>query len=655
MSLQRQASPADEADLEATAELPVLDVMAYEAAAVASASSAMPRAAARTAPSSALIDENRARLEINLQALSTTLRDVEERLSRKGERLAEIERQLQSALAERDAAQLRARDLAQENTRTQATATAAQSRSDQLQTTLQEREAAEEARRARDSALHAQLVDRNSQLQAQLSTNHREFESRLAATRAELEASLLLSRRDVESQLAASRGEYESRFASAQRQFDEALGARAHALALLQCELAEARSRSAAYLEALQSNEGRRAVSEDLIANLEQQVATLSVALERHGAQHTDAERARDALQATVGSLEAKLQERDERVRSLSETITRLTAAAAEQRAELEAGVVERAAVVAGAASLETRLQEAQAHATEQQAAAQSALGRGVELESALAAQRQHIGQLEQQIMSVRDELQISAASLQAAVAERSMRTGQLAASEARLVELEGRIAAQQETVRLLQAESNSGAARIQQLEMELGAARQLQQQLEAQVREQGARAQELEKINDDWRATIEEARLALTERDNLIQRLEQETADSAVLVGHIQRSITRLDHGTEHTHDPAPDGATRLLIRADGDSEVVHVLGRKTTVGRTPDNDLQIDARFISRHHAVILAGPAHAIIEDLNSTNGVLVNDRRITRQPLKDGDNVMIGKTRFRFVVRTPGERR
>jgi len=35
--------------------------------------------------------------------------------------------------------------------------------------------------------------------------------------------------------------------------------------------------------------------------------------------------------------------------------------------------------------------------------------------------------------------------------------------------------------------------------------------------------------------------------------------------------------------------------------------------------------------------------------SGNGVTVNNRRITRQPLKDGDSVVIGKTQFRFVVR------
>src|SRR5579864_2308586 len=124
MSLQRHSSPPDEADLETTAELPVLDVMAYEAGLTPGASSsAGPGSVARSAASgparehlgstdtwivpapglrvapppasevaSAAIDENRARLEINLQALSTTLRDVEERLTRKGERLAEIGR-----------------------------------------------------------------------------------------------------------------------------------------------------------------------------------------------------------------------------------------------------------------------------------------------------------------------------------------------------------------------------------------------------------------------------------------------------------------------------------------------------------------------------------------------------------------------------------
>jgi len=56
-----------------------------------------------------------------------------------------------------------------------------------------------------------------------------------------------------------------------------------------------------------------------------------------------------------------------------------------------------------------------------------------------------------------------------------------------------------------------------------------------------------------------------------------------------------------------------------------------------------------------VILAGPTHTIIEDLNSTNGVIVNGRRVLRQTLKDGDVVVIGKAPFRFAVRPMNDRR
>ncbi len=118
---------------------------------------------------------------------------------------------------------------------------------------------------------------------------------------------------------------------------------------------------------------------------------------------------------------------------------------------------------------------------------------------------------------------------------------------------------------------------------------------------------------------------------------------------------MRKFDPSQSGSHEIAPEGAVRLLIRVDGDTEVVHVLGRKTTVGRTPDNDLQIDAKFISRNHAVILAGPNHTIIEDLNSTNGIAVNGKRITRHTLRDGDNLAIGKTTFRFAVRPTKEPR
>jgi pSer/pThr/pTyr-binding forkhead associated (FHA) protein len=91
------------------------------------------------------------------------------------------------------------------------------------------------------------------------------------------------------------------------------------------------------------------------------------------------------------------------------------------------------------------------------------------------------------------------------------------------------------------------------------------------------------------------------------------------------------------------------VLIRQEGNAEVVHPIGRRTSIGRTPENDIQIDTVHVSRRHAVLLSNSDHCIVEDLNSTNGVLVNGRRIGRQLLQDGDTVMIGKTEFRYQQR------
>jgi pSer/pThr/pTyr-binding forkhead associated (FHA) protein len=67
----------------------------------------------------------------------------------------------------------------------------------------------------------------------------------------------------------------------------------------------------------------------------------------------------------------------------------------------------------------------------------------------------------------------------------------------------------------------------------------------------------------------------------------------------------------------------------------------------------LQIDSSSVSRHHALVLVGSRDVIIEDLNSTNGVIVNGRKISRQLLRDGDAVTIGEVQFRFMARHPSQ--
>src|SRR4029077_2570032 len=189
--------------------------------------------------------------------------------------------------------------------------------------------------------------------------------------------------------------------------------------------------------------------------------------------------------------------------------------------------------------------------------------------------------------------------------------------------------------------QADADAARVGELEGELRASGEAVDRLESEARSGEARIAELAKATQMWRAALEEMRLNSTD-----------TRTRPVLRNVVPRGGD--DEMPAHA-EPVPEGAVRLLIQTADGREIVHVLGRKTCIGRTPDNDVRIEATCVSRHHAVILAGSRHTVIEDLQSTNGVLVNGKRVTRQLLKDGDDVLIGLSHYRFAVRRAAEKR
>jgi len=65
-----------------------------------------------------------------------------------------------------------------------------------------------------------------------------------------------------------------------------------------------------------------------------------------------------------------------------------------------------------------------------------------------------------------------------------------------------------------------------------------------------------------------------------------------------------------------------------------------RTMIGRASDADLRIDDRTISRHHCQVICTDEHSVIQDLNSTNGVYVNERRVRRHLLGDGEVFLLG---------------
>ena len=71
-----------------------------------------------------------------------------------------------------------------------------------------------------------------------------------------------------------------------------------------------------------------------------------------------------------------------------------------------------------------------------------------------------------------------------------------------------------------------------------------------------------------------------------------------------------------------------------------------RTTIGRKPHNDIQLDDHTVSGQHAAIMM-LQNAYVEDLNSTNGVILNGKKVTRRQLSHGDIIKIGRHELKFI--------
>jgi pSer/pThr/pTyr-binding forkhead associated (FHA) protein len=86
----------------------------------------------------------------------------------------------------------------------------------------------------------------------------------------------------------------------------------------------------------------------------------------------------------------------------------------------------------------------------------------------------------------------------------------------------------------------------------------------------------------------------------------------------------------------------SRLVLKFEGAVLKEIPLGtRPVTIGRSPDNDIPIDNLAVSNYHARVYVEAGSLVVEDLNSLNGSFLNDIRVERAMLKDGDAILIGK--------------
>src|SRR5216684_3780731 len=91
-----------------------------------------------------------------------------------------------------------------------------------------------------------------------------------------------------------------------------------------------------------------------------------------------------------------------------------------------------------------------------------------------------------------------------------------------------------------------------------------------------------------------------------------------------------------------------KLILSMDGlVLKEIPLTKERTTIGRKPHNDIQIDNLAVSGEHAVIVTILNDSFLEDLGSTNGTVVNGNAIKKHFLQNNDVVELGKYKLKFV--------
>jgi len=96
-----------------------------------------------------------------------------------------------------------------------------------------------------------------------------------------------------------------------------------------------------------------------------------------------------------------------------------------------------------------------------------------------------------------------------------------------------------------------------------------------------------------------------------------------------------------------------KLILSMDGlVLKEIPLAKERTTIGRKPHNDIQIDNLAVSGEHAVIVTILNDSFLEDLGSTNGTVVNGNPVKKHFLQNNDVIELGKYKLKFLGEASG---
>jgi pSer/pThr/pTyr-binding forkhead associated (FHA) protein len=669
-------------DLDATDELPVLDPAAYEAEVLARESAEPTHDDTATQPAlpgaaAAPVADRGAPNAAPPAADADVVLAVEHWIAEKTEELRAHHDALSLAQHERTAAMARAGALSRELAETSANFEALNGRERALaealaseQQVAQQRAAELDAVRSEAVRLAQQLVDARAaeiQQNAAAASSGALLEQRsgelqaLQRTHDALVAEQQRTTREL-AELETRLRESESRERNAQRAIDEQnlthteLTQRAQhesgARERLATEISSLQGQLANCVESLHNRESYRAIYESTLQELEVELAESKQqwAVHEERANQLDAE-----LQSRDRGLEDAVRELDE-ARHLhdSEITQRATERGEGERklGALESRLAELTAEHANASAqrltIETALAAAQQRAEAEAAASGAAAGRLRELESAMASRQEELtnARLEN------DRNRALLADLTAALLKsQTMFSDQgrlLEEREATAVTMATSHAEQTAQMTILRGQVEELTGRLAAPDAERRALEERVGALTKELAESHSRGTRLETMISELRSTVGQLDTLVAERDAELQRATQMASMNAYALGRVQTSIDELGRTLTASESASAQAQVSILTRVDNGQNHSVVLRGRTTIGRDRDNDLPLAMRSVSRHHAVLIPGFRTAFVQDLSSTNGVLVNQRRVRCARLEHGDMISLGEAQFRYTV-------
>jgi chromosome segregation ATPase len=666
--------------LEATDELPALDVAAYEAE-VAAREAAESAASGLTLTGNELpvteARDNCATGAASRAADADVMSEVERWIVQKTEELRAQQVALRAAQRERTAGVARVDALSRELAATSENLEALNNRARILEGELAgEREAAQrrvaeldeaqreaarlgqeltdaraaEARQSAALAASGALLQQRSEALEALHSTH----TALVADRQRAGGELS----ELESRLQDS----EARERNAQRTIeahnhahDELLQRtqdQAHLCERLAAEREQLQARLASCLERLQNREAYRAIYETTLRELDGELSAATLRAEEHEGR---ADQLAAELEASERRLRDVVHERDE-ARRTHET------AVAQQAIERVASERTRGALESRLAALTTEGADARARLLAMEATLNDTQRRAQVEALANAAATERLRETEAEIASGQRELADARLEIARGRASHSDLTAALERSQTILAE-QSRLLEERESVAQAMAARHLEVVQLiaplrQQIE-EMTARlatpseerRVLEERVAALTREAAeshSRLIRLESMNVELRATVKQLHASLAERDAELQRATRIASTNAYALGRVQSSIDELGRGLTAAEGAPVETQVSILTRIDGGQNHSFVLRARTTIGRNPDNDLSLAMGSVSRHHAVLIPGFHSALLQDLGSTNGVLLNRRRVRCARLEHGDVIKLGEAQFRYTV-------